>query len=564
METKKTSLLLTYLLVLAVGLAACTAQTGTPLPASPIPAGPTQPPATATPLPAGVLAAQKAAAARLSVSPGVITVKSFESVEWPDSCLDFPARDEVCAPTVTPGYSGLLFSEVEQFEFHSDLQGQQVRLIPGSALAARHVLARELDISEDQVRIVSAEPMEWPDACLGLKVAELVCTPGATPGYLVQLLANDSQHEYRTDRAGFNILPVVAQNTTPSLSWTQTGADGCEQATITDDGVAYAACESQPASAPFIDPQRAVDLAKFVELFAAFQADTVAGAIQFTGRGQVTATPWQQRMLAEWARLVVQENKAGRSDPTQGLVIKWRTQNSAGDSCSNVRLYLSGEAIVDNCADLDTARFWLVTSQLQTLYNWLASLSSFELTQTEFLAEGSQTTTLNFYSLGQVSASELDQRTMAGLAGEMLTRSTLQPDPADLPAARQALQDYILALAEQRYADAANLYAGDYQVLRNNNSNIPADDSAALFQAACTLNGFICNVSWRNEVQAAPIAPDKYRFSIELSGADGNMFALGPCCGADPQVEPPLTQFDFIVVKVDGRFLIESLPVYTP
>jgi hypothetical protein len=58
--------------------------------------------------------------------------------------------------------------------------------------------------------------------------------------------------------------------------------------------------------------------------------------------------------------------------------------------------------------------------------------------------------------------------------------------------------------------------------------------------------------------------PQTFKFLVEFNNRDGSHFELGPCCGEDPNSRPPITQFEFNVVKTGDRYLVQDLPVYVP
>lgn len=72
-----------------------------------------------------------AALTRLSQSLGVkveqIQVLSSERVEWPDTCLGLPGQNESCGQVVTPGFRIVLSANGQQYEFHTNESGTQVR-----------------------------------------------------------------------------------------------------------------------------------------------------------------------------------------------------------------------------------------------------------------------------------------------------------------------------------------------------------------------------------------------------------------------------------------------------
>lgn len=566
------------LLALALLLNACGAAPA----ANPTPQAQTQttqpPPPTAiasdTPvsLPAAIEMARKAAAQRSGLKPQDVQVTTYSQIEWPDSCLGFPLPDEMCAQVITPGYTGTLQAGQEQFEFHSDSTGGRLRMQPGAALAARQALAQQLGAQAEQILFGPVEATDWNNSCLGIQTGQ-GCADVITPGYRVTLSANGTLYEYHTDRAGKTILaagvPAVQVNR-PAVVWEQTTDSGCEAATINQDAVSFGDCTNSQTTGQPASAARKADLADFAILFASFQAETPAGKVQFTGQGPVTATPWQQRMIAAWAGLVMHE-AAGRAQADEGVVIAWHRQGGTENLCQDVKVFTSGEALIQSCQDnqgagavQDMGRLRLTSSQLQTLYYWLDNLKHYDIERTQTFKGTNLATKLTFNGKGQTTADQNQQKDIEDLTQEMQTRANLVIAPDDLQTARQALTDYLTALSQGRYADASALYGGDYKLLRQNNPDIAKKDLAALFEAACTKNGYICTLTIKNEVSAAQISETQFRFSIEMQAQDGSLFALGPCCGADPQKEPPVTQFDFIVANVKGKMLVLSLPVYTP
>jgi len=138
--------------------------------------------------------------------------------------------------------------------------------------------------------------------------------------------------------------------------------------------------------------------------------------------------------------------------------------------------------------------------------------------------------------------------------------STQTPAQAD----RQALEAYFSALSAGRYADAAALYGGDYQVLVDNNPDLDSNDQEALFQNACQINGFVCHLAIKDYVSESQSSEAEFVFTVEFQTPDGELFSVGPCCGADPTELPPVTQFEYHVQVVNGKYLVMDLPVYQP
>lgn len=95
--------------------------------------------------------------------------------------------------------------------------------------AAVSELAKNLGLDPSQIKIVSTEAVEWPDSCLGVSVAGIMCSQVITPGYRVVLEANGKQVEYHTNQAGTSVVPA-----TVALTWSRDGgiAGFCDSLTI--------------------------------------------------------------------------------------------------------------------------------------------------------------------------------------------------------------------------------------------------------------------------------------------------------------------------------------------
>ena len=133
-----------------------------------------------------------------------------------------------------------------------------------------------------------------------------------------------------------------------------------------------------------------------------------------------------------------------------------------------------------------------------------------------------------------------------------------------LEQARSTLVTFFELLNNGHYAEAARIYAGGYEVLRDWNPLLDPKDYAALLKNGCTINGLQC-LRVRNIVEEKQISPVEYQFMVEFVTSDGSLFVRGPCCGASATDMPPQSQFAYTVVRdCEGKFRVRDLPVYVP
>ena len=133
----------------------------------------------------------------------------------------------------------------------------------------------------------------------------------------------------------------------------------------------------------------------------------------------------------------------------------------------------------------------------------------------------------------------------------------------NLQTAQDCLESFFALLSYGAYEQAASLYAGSYEELHSINPGIPVDNYAALWESACTLNGYQC-LKIKQVLQAYADGNGVYHFLVEFKRSNGEPLVVGPCCGADATQMPPRSQFEFKVIRRKGRFLVQDMPIYVP
>jgi len=60
-------------------------------------------------------------------------------------------------------------------------------------------LAEQLEVSEVDIQVLSAEPVDWPDTSLGCPEPGMMYAQVITPGFQVTLQVGEEVYEYHTD-----------------------------------------------------------------------------------------------------------------------------------------------------------------------------------------------------------------------------------------------------------------------------------------------------------------------------------------------------------------------------
>ncbi len=82
---------------------------------------------------------------------------------------------------------------------------------------AKADLAQRLSISMDQINVLDAENVMWPDVSIGCPQTGMVYAQVLTPGYLIRLEYNHQQYEYHASKS---LEVIYCENPTPPFSGT--------------------------------------------------------------------------------------------------------------------------------------------------------------------------------------------------------------------------------------------------------------------------------------------------------------------------------------------------------
>jgi hypothetical protein len=295
----------------------------------------------------------------------------------------------------------------------------------------RQILAQQLQLDLDQIEIVSVEAVEWPDACLGVYTADMMCAQVITPGYRVILAVNGEQYEYHTNLDGSSVQLASAPEANVGeilIGWQQT-QDTCQSAQFSTESVVYGSCMGVRMGGKLVSPEREAELADFVATFAPFEAENKAGIITFNGQGSTEATPAEQRMITEWARQASQESAAGRSAASLGLAFAWHREGSIAGFCDDLTTYVTGQLFASTCKGQTPKTFTarrMTSEELEKIYAWVDEYSAFEYDHTDAASADAMTIRLVFSGAGTVPADEATQQAVLDFAAELYTAEATQ------------------------------------------------------------------------------------------------------------------------------------------
>ncbi len=303
-------------------------------------------------------------------------------------------------------------------------------VLPPAALEAQQQLARRLEVDPQDVGVLSAEAVDWPDSCLGASDAGEMCAAVITPGFKIIMDVGGKQYVLHTNADGsdFRVVDALAPQTSgPVIRWMSAAdVEPCAAAEIGLDGIAHGGCsDAELVRVPLVFSGRPEDLDMLRSTYAPFSASTPAGDIVFTGDGSTIATEAEQRMIAERARAAVQEAQGGVSAVGHGLALQLYQEGGIAALCQNVSIYLGGFANVADCAAQPAQSLPVVlldSDQLAQLYAWSDSIAPFETQRVDGTADV-MTTTVTFFGSGQAEATTEVQQAMELFAQDVAVRA---------------------------------------------------------------------------------------------------------------------------------------------
>jgi len=134
----------------------------------------------------------------------------------------------------------------------------------------------------------------------------------------------------------------------------------------------------------------------------------------------------------------------------------------------------------------------------------------------------------------------------------------------DVISARQTLNNFFLLLSEKQYSKAAEVYGGDREELLvfgiiGGDEKAP-DSISDLLKNGC--NNTLKCLKIEKVLSGKKISATEFKFTVEFLNNNGTIYKLESVGGASEEEMPAKTNFEYVVEKVAGRYLVKTMPVY--
>lgn len=265
--------------------------------------------------------------------------------------------------------------------------------------AARQALMASLNLSADQVRLISAEAVDWPDGCLGVRRLDALCAQGIVPGYRLVMEAEGQRYEYHTNQDGSVIAP--------------------DAPTPASDAAVQAAREALQAALGLEASEITL-----VERTLMEWSDACLGLGQPNMICAQALTPgWLIVLEAQGRAYTYHANADGSAVYSATLALRWHREGGLAGFCDDLLIEWSGVAQPRACKlRLAYPEGALTDAELQQLQAWGMLFGTVTLTQTDEAAADAMTLTLSLSGFGLAQPTEAEQQAMLEWAQAVFTR----------------------------------------------------------------------------------------------------------------------------------------------
>jgi hypothetical protein len=215
-------------------------------------------------------------------------------------------------------------------------------------------LAQSLGLPVEQVRLVSAEAVTWPDGCMGVRRLGVLCTQAQVSGFRILLEAQDKQYEFHTNQDGSVIVP---------------------EGGLQVSGPALEAVLKQLAMNLGV---REVDVQAVSSSSTEWPDGCLGVALEGVMCAQVVTPGYLIVLEAAGRQYEYHTDDAGSRVMPATLAMSWRQEGGIAGLCRSLTVYRSGEVYGIDCRTASDGRMGTLISLLSTtergkFYQWLDS-----------------------------------------------------------------------------------------------------------------------------------------------------------------------------------------------
>lgn len=273
----------------------------------------------------------------------------------------------------------------------------QTDLTPAEQAAVSR-LASMLNVSAEEISVISTEAVDWPDGCLGVERPGMMCTQAIVPGYRIILQAGGEQYEFRTNESGSQVvqaggapLGLMEQAVAAQLAF-NLGFDVDEILVVSSSDVEFSdAC---------------LDVA--LQDVACAQTITPGKIIVLKADG----LEFEYRVSADGSRV-----------QPAAFALTWTREGGIAGFCDRLTVFLSGEVYGSNCrseqAEAAMSHFadLLTEDERQKFFTWVREFGEVSLDVSDPAGVADRmVVTLEFHGNGNGQPTDAEKRELLEFA----------------------------------------------------------------------------------------------------------------------------------------------------
>jgi hypothetical protein len=256
--------------------------------------------------------------------------------------------------------------------------------------AALSALSGTLNLSVDQITLVSTETVTWPDGCLGVQRMGVMCTQSLVSGFRIVLKANGKQYDYHTNQDGSVVVLAGGESVS---------------AGPVDNSVIKQLANNLGLNEKDITVVSSSDVEFPDSCLGVSMPDIMCSQIVTPGRIIV--------LEVDGVQYEYHTNANGSQTTPATLALTWKREGGFAGFCDSLTVFLSGEIYGNQCKTSDgrmkTFSTLLSATEQQQFTAWIAKYGQVDLDASDpkGVADG-MTVLLSLYGNGDTQLSKDD------------------------------------------------------------------------------------------------------------------------------------------------------------
>lgn len=271
--------------------------------------------------------------------------------------------------------------------------------------AAIASLSQSLNLPPGQITMISTEAVEWPDGCLGIQRADVMCTQAIVPGYKIILQANGVLYEVRTNEDG------------SQAAWAGdvlTGAESVEEMLV-KQVAANLGLEESEVSVFLTSETEFSDTCLGVEM-----REVLCAQMMVPGKIVI--------LEADGVQYTYHVSNDGTRIQPATLALTWSREGGIAGFCDNLTVFLSGEIYGNQCKSqpggtMGTFAVILSEEERQQLTEWMQEFGELKIDASDPAGVSDRMEVkLEFYGNGDGSLTQSDEQALMNWAQEVFQK----------------------------------------------------------------------------------------------------------------------------------------------